>query len=269
MMMRWTDTHVRAWEVISAVALVGLLWACAGPKAVVSPEWVLREPLAYPTSHYLVGVGSAPTRGGVPAAQEAASASARAQIGQTIEVRVEHVVESLVEMTTTGERSVGKLNWALETERSSLSSFTRTSTSQMVRGIELKEKYLDERMGILYVLAVLDKAQAAGRLTAEATELDAEAVLLRNRARAHEVDGEILTAVQTLRLALKASLEADLLYCGDNGGPPDRSRGEEDAQLFSTSFSENIGVSVKTPVSFLQELHNDLSDRCPRSRLVP
>ena len=208
---RWNDTRIRTREVLSVLSLGGLLWACAGPKAVASPDWVMSQPFSYPTTHYLVGVGSAPTRGGIPEALEAASASARAQIGQTIEVRVEHVGEFLQEMTSEGEGRGGQLNWALETERSSLGSFTRTSTSQMVRGIELKEKYLDERMDILYVLAVLDKAQAARRLGTDAAELRSEAVLLRSRARTFEIDGEILAAIHTLRLALKTSLEADLL----------------------------------------------------------
>ena len=147
----------------------------------------------------------------MPEALGAASASARAQIGQTIEVRVEHVGEFLDEMTSEGVGRGGKLSWALETERSSLSSFTRTSTSQMVRGIELKEKYLDEKTGILYVLAVLDKAQAAGRLRVEAAEMEAEVVVLRDRASAYEDEGEILVAVRTLRLALKTALEAEVL----------------------------------------------------------
>ena len=176
-----------------------------------SPDWILRQPMAYPTAHYLLGVGTAPTRGGMAEALEAASASARAQIGQTIEVRIEHVGEFLDEMTSAGEARDGRLSWALETERSSLSSFTRTSTSQMVRGIELKEKYLDEKTGILYVLAVLDKAQAAERLRVEAAELEAEAQLLRDKASAYEGEGENLAAVRTLRLALKSALEADVL----------------------------------------------------------
>ncbi|MBT5874553.1 MAG: hypothetical protein HOH43_14130, partial [Candidatus Latescibacteria bacterium] len=69
--------QLRSWRGISATALLGLLWSCAGPRAVASPDWILRQPVAYPSSHYLVGVGSAPTRGGIPAALEAASASAR------------------------------------------------------------------------------------------------------------------------------------------------------------------------------------------------
>ena len=195
------------WRLLGPVSL--LLWSCAGPKAVISPDWILSQPLAYPTTHYLVGVGSAPTSGGVPAALEAASASARTQIGQTLEVRVEHVGEFLSEISS--EKPGRNPEWAIETERSSLGSFTRTSTSQIVRGIELKEKYLDEERRVVYVLAVLDKSDAATRLTAETEELSERVQVLSNQARAYEQTGEFFPAIRTLRMALESSLKADVL----------------------------------------------------------
>jgi hypothetical protein len=266
--------QLRSWRGISATALLGLLWSCAGPRAVASPDWILRQPVAYPSSHYLVGVGSAPTRGGIPAALEAASASARAQIGQTIEVRVEHVGEFLAETTTVGQSKRGKLNWALETERSSLGSFTRTSTSQIVRGIELKEKYLDDSQAVLYVLAVLDKAQAAQRLRAEAGELQASAELLVNQAGAYEAEGELLSAVQTLRLALRTCLEADLLRRQLSVVDPSaRSAVGTDASSASlaTSLTLLLGqlelfVNVDGPPILIDSIHEALGQTELRTR---
>ena len=194
-------------RVLGGALAVACLFAACGPKAVRSPDWILGQSPRYPTSRFIVGVGSAPADGGLPQALKAASASARAEIAQTIEVRIDHVQELLRQHT---ERSGGR-TWALEAERSELSSFTRTSSDQLVRGIELKEKYHDRRRGAVYVLAVLERAPAALRLEEEAAELDERVRLIEGEAAAAEYEGDRLAAVRLYRETLGHRLRADVL----------------------------------------------------------
>ena len=194
-----------AWPLLAVLCL----GAC-GPKAVRSPDWILGESPRFPAARYIVGVGSAPTAGGLPQALKAAGASARAEIAQTIEVRIDHVQELLRENTAQSGARSGRA-WALEAERSSLSSFTRTSSDQLVQGIELKEKYHDRRRDAVYVLAVLERGQAARRLEEEAASLDEHVRLIEGEAAAAEYEGDRLAAVRLYREALGHRLRADVL----------------------------------------------------------
>ena len=187
-----------------------LALAGCGPRMVRSPVWLLDEPAAYPTSSYVIGIGSAPTTGGLSDALEAASIGARAEIAQTIEVGIDHVTELVQEATTTQHRS-GELSLTVEAERSSLIGYTKTSSRQVVQGIELKEKYHDEKRGVLYVLAVLNKLEAALRLEEESTELRREAQLLAENGRRFEDQGDLLNAIKLYRDAVNASLRADVV----------------------------------------------------------
>ena len=99
---------MRPGAVTASARLAGLLFllvfAACGPKGVRSPDWLLAESARYPGGRFLVGVGSAPTAGGVAEALKAASASARAEIAQTIEVRIDHVQELLGQNVTERKR---------------------------------------------------------------------------------------------------------------------------------------------------------------------
>jgi len=188
----------------------GMLSAC-GPKAVRSPDWLLGEPARYPSDLYLIGVGTAPTAGGLPDALKAAGAGARAELAQTIEVRIDHIGR-LVEESTRVEKSRGsQTELALEAERSDLSSFTEVHTEQIVQGIALKEKYHDENRKILYVLAVLEKRGAAERLEGQVREQDEQAGAFAEQARLRVGEGDLLAAIRLYREGLNRSLKAEVL----------------------------------------------------------
>ena len=196
---------------------VALLMGCAGwstgcgLKAVRAPEWIVGSPARYPAAQYLIGVGAAPTSGGLANALQAASASARAELAKTIEVRIDHLLQVVDESSLVEHRRRGRVRLALEAERSELSSFTRTSTAQLVQGIELKEKHHDEQRGILYVMAVLDRGKAGERLAREIGGLDRQARALAERGRALAGEGELLGAIRRFRQALNLMLKAEAL----------------------------------------------------------
>jgi hypothetical protein len=189
---------------------VALLASC-GPKAVRSPEWIVRQPARYPSSLYLTGVGSAPTSGGLAEALKAAGAEARAEVAQIIEVQIDHVQRLAGQATSVEEHRSGGTRLALETERQELSSFTRTSAQQIVQGIELKEKYHDAKKGVLYALAVLDKQAAGQRLEGQIRELDQSVGQTVHKAREKEAAGDLLTSVRLYREALNHQLRAEVL----------------------------------------------------------
>ena len=196
---------------LSLLLLLAAALSSCGPKAVRSPHWILGEPLRYPPAQYLIGVGAAPISGGLPAALKAAGASARVELAQTIEVRIDHIQQLVDESTRVEKRIAGQTKLAMEAERSDLSSFTRTSTEQIVQGVELKEKYHDEKRGVLYVLAVLDKTRAGQRLAKEIRELDEQIGMLVDKARVRESEQDLLSAIRLHREALNRSLKAQVL----------------------------------------------------------
>ena len=196
---------------IFAILLFCVLLCGCGPRAVRSPNWILGEPVRYPSALYLIGVGSAPTSGGLADALKAAGSSARAELAKTIEVRIDHIQKLVDQSTEVAKKRGGQTRLALEAERSDLTTFTQTSTEQMVQGIELKEKYHDEKRGILYVLAVLDKERAGERLEKEILGLDGQTGLLVDRARLGEREGDLLSAVRLYREALNRCLKAEVL----------------------------------------------------------
>ena len=202
--MRWCPSSV-LWR---GLVLLPLL-AC-GPKAVRSPHWILGQPVHYPPEQYLIGVGSAPTGGGLSDALEAAALSARAEIAQIIEVRIEHVQELDEEYSSVRQTRQGKV-WTLDVERSDLSSFTQVSTKQIIQGIEIKEKYHDSKRCVLYVLAVLNKAEAGERLQRELVKLDEQVESAVQQARRWRVEGDWLGAVRLYREGLKLSLRSAIL----------------------------------------------------------
>ena len=187
-----------------------LLVGC-GPKAVKSPNWILGQPRLYPSSQYIIGVGSAPTVAGVAEALKAAGISARSEIAQTIEVQVEFNREFFQENVSLAEYRSGQADWAMEVEQSRLTSFTRTSTQQIVQGIELKEKYHDEKRQVLYVLAVLNKEAASVRLAREIDQLDEQVGLLSGKAEALRAAGDLLGAIKLYREVLHRGLKAEVL----------------------------------------------------------
>ena len=199
--------------------LVACLWICGcGPKAVTSPTWILGSPARYPPSLFIIGVGSAPASGEPSETLKAAGASARAEIAQTLEVQIEHAAEYTVD--TVSERSYGDGptasvaeggSWAMEVERSSLTTYSRTSTYQIVEGIELKEKFKDDASATLYVLAVLDKAEAGQRLRRQLNGLTEDVGEFERRAEAGRDDGDLLGAMNGYRQALNSSLRADII----------------------------------------------------------
>jgi len=191
--------------------LIAALLAACGPKAVRSPDWLLGEPVRYPSDLYLIGVGTAPTSGGLPAALKAAGAGARAELAQTIEVRVDHIGRLVRESTRVEELRGNQAELALEAERSDLSSFTEVHTEQIVQGIALKEKYHDEKRKILYVLAVLDRRAAAERLGEQVREQDGRAGALVEQAQQRVRNGDLLAAIRLYREGLNSSLKAEVL----------------------------------------------------------
>ena len=240
-----------ACHAVSAALAVLVLVGC-GPRAVRSPEWILGQSARYPSSQYIVGVGSAPTAADLSDALRVAGASARTEIAQTIEVRVDHVQQLVGESTSISEQRTGQAGWALEAENSSLSSFTRTSTDQIIRGIELTEKYHDQQRHILYVLAVLDKAQAAHRLEEQIDKLSDQVSLLHEQAQHREKEQDLLTAIKLSREALNASLKVDLLRNQLSVVDPYRLRGGDSgatsAQLTLRLTERLLGLRIHVSV---------------------
>lgn len=105
----------------------------------------------------------------------------------------------------------GEDNWAVEIERSQLTSFARTSSRPLVQDIELAEKYHDEQRGVVYVLAILDKDRAGPRLARQIEKLNHEARVPATRAQQRHNDHDGLEAIKLYREVLNRALKAEVL----------------------------------------------------------
>ena len=114
--------------------LILISLASCGPRAVRSPGWILGQSSRFPPSLFIVGVGSAPTSANASEALNAAGMSARSEIAQTLEVQIQIVEELRVESESQSQYS-DQSSWAFDAEMSSLSSYSRTYTNQIVQGI--------------------------------------------------------------------------------------------------------------------------------------
>lgn len=179
---------------------------------ILFPDWILRESAHYPFSRYFTGVGFSSTISrGFSVALLRASDDARTEIAKIIEVEVEHTQKMFQQTTSSMVYRADRSDLIYWNEFSDLSSFTRTSTNQIIQGIGLKEKFHDPKEHVLYVLAVLDRVATAGRLEREIQEFDYQVALLSEKAKKKEDNQDLINAVRVYREALEFSLKSDIL----------------------------------------------------------
>jgi hypothetical protein len=176
-------------------------------KAGALPDWVLRHPSQYPSDLYLVGVGSAPTSNGLSNALEAASASARAELIQAIEVHISHSQQLSRQSRSLEKSTNGRVQLAYNSERSNVASLTNTATDQMARGIEIKETFYNANDQVFYALAVLEKETAAQRLRRQMDQLSDAIDGSIELARRYESKKDLLMSIRYYRRAYRQILQ--------------------------------------------------------------
>jgi hypothetical protein len=180
-MKRWL------WIVAAAgISLAGCASTREGP-----PDWVAGKSAKYPDSQYLVGRGQS-------ASAEDARDRARADLAKTLEVAVSAKSSDVVSYSAD---SSGAAKVDSQVERS-----LKTSTDQVVRGIQIGEAWQDPKTKTSYALAVLPRAQAAAGLRREIDRLDTETRGYVDQARGSQ---DLLAQISSASHALDAQRERD------------------------------------------------------------
>ncbi len=132
------------------------------------PDWVQNgRHTSYNPKQYLVGIGIAPVTGDSGSDIQKADNTARANVAKQIRVSLsedlsaheENVTETgYNEKKSTGERSKFKITLK-----------NRQWVNMTVEGVEIAERYYDQKANLYYSLAVLNKERAAVRLSADAS----------------------------------------------------------------------------------------------------
>ncbi len=132
------------------------------------PDWVPNgRHSSYNPKQYLVGIGIAPATSDSASDIQSADNAARANVAKQIRVSLsedlsaheENVIETgYNEKTSTEERSKFKITLK-----------NRQWVNMTVEGVEIAERYYDQKANLYYSLAVLNKEKAALRLSADAS----------------------------------------------------------------------------------------------------
>lgn len=131
------------------------------------PEWArTRQDPDYPVTEFLIGLGIAGLEGAPTEAIAKAAANSRADIAKQIRSRVEQVLrDSIREDRLAGGISISRISGNLTID-------TRETTDLELEGVEVARQWIGSRN--VYVLSVLNRADAAARAEARIVQLEAE-----------------------------------------------------------------------------------------------
>jgi len=152
----------------AAVLVLILLIACetVGKK----PDWIKGRSQKYPASSYLIGIGQAKSSGNPADDQASADQNARAEIARQIQTRIQSqlVAEAEEELQRLGPDEQERFSQRIKTEVSA-------SEKMEIEGIKIAERFYDEKAGIYYTLAVLDRRETGDLLLTRIRDLNQEA----------------------------------------------------------------------------------------------
>ncbi len=150
---------------IYLMAIAVLLAGCAvkggAPEQGAQPDWVMGISAQYPKGVYLCGVGEGDTL-------TDAKSRARAEVAKIFNVAVQ---ETSIENASFSSSSFG--DDGETTESLTIDREIRTSTQQVLAGVELPEVWQDPVTHRYYALAVLPRLKTAASLRSEVDQLDA------------------------------------------------------------------------------------------------
>jgi tetratricopeptide (TPR) repeat protein len=188
-----------------AVSGTDLFISCQAEKSGKAPGWIKTgQADNYPSSQYLVGIGSAKDTGHPDEDRAAADDSARVNLASQIRVKVDAELRTRVEEQTRygsgGGASLG---------RQDVESLIRSSVDIELVGVEFAQRHHDPAKKVYYTLAVLDRSRAAASLRQEVSRLREEGRHYYEEAEALSDRGELRDALRSLNHSLEILAEAE------------------------------------------------------------
>ena len=189
--------------------LIFFLAACAssGPSKTVKPDWVSGESSKYPLEFYLIGVGegrSAPHANNV----------ARGELSKSVKVSIKADMTSRLDVEQ--NKRGGKSS---ETVSQRTQQLIRSSSNVELDALKISESWFDEKAGLYYALATLDRQQAASAFRKDISELDERIIgFVENSKQAREPFDRVRAVVKAQNLFAKRVALNEYLRAVDKGG---------------------------------------------------
>lgn len=180
-------------------ALLPFIFACATTHSAHAasakkPDWVEKgQAKAYPPIRYMIGIGSG-------AGLDAAKESARADLAKQFSVKIEATLET--EQTALSVRS-DKGTSREDSERTR--ELVKSKTSEVLNGLAISATYTDDKTGLVFALATLERGPAGERTTSKIEELDTQIAAQLERAKAPGTDK--LSRLRALALSRQLLVE--------------------------------------------------------------
>jgi hypothetical protein len=184
---------------------MGLFGGCEAGKSRHSPRWVRTgETGKYPSSGYLLGIGSARDTGNPDEDRKAADEAAHVNLASQIKVKVDSELSTRVAEKSKYGGDGSETHGIQEVE-----SLVRSRVDLELSGVEFVERYYNPAEKVYYTLAVLDRLRSAAGLRQEIAKLRLEGRHYYDEAEVCVEKGELCDALRALNHSLDALAEAE------------------------------------------------------------
>jgi TolB-like protein len=151
------------------------------------PDWVLgKEHPDFPKNQYLVGVGLSDMHSG------SAKDSARSNLAKNLKVKVRS------KFSEKGKKTVNGMDGDISaTESTQIELVIETEVDAVLKGVEIKDGWLDQSKGVFYAFAVVERTMAASWIQDEISKI--ESILKRNLNEGIKAEkrGDVITALSS------------------------------------------------------------------------
>ncbi|HEX5055210.1 MAG TPA: LPP20 family lipoprotein [Gammaproteobacteria bacterium] len=226
--MRCIKAKARSGILLAVV--LSLLAGCAGTGG--RPRWADGQAKEYPEARFMTATGSADS-------QEKAKDRALSNLAKIFEVQIEesaHDESSAWTQTAGEERKQGNAQLAAR--------YLDAYTSKLLEGARIAESWRDDKAGLYYSLAVLERGPVSNRISSDIRKQDQQTQALVGQAQS---SGDPLRAARLLFQARTAQLAREDL--------------QRDLRMVDAS-----GLGIR-PVWTVQQLDNDIDQQLKRMKV--
>lgn len=177
----------------------GLMFFSCGLKAAPRPDWVEKKGAKldfYPSDTFITGFGMSASTGEEVDKRNSALAMARREVVSAIRVRVTSL---FIDQAVEKDNRLSQL----------AVSIVKTESEMELEGLDKFEYFLDEKKGIYYALAILEKARTSKLIKEKIHALSKQCETLLD---AYQIDRDISTLLNAKQLA--GRIEENLIVLG-------------------------------------------------------
>ena len=240
-----TITTLILWSV--GLAPMGCAWLGGKGK----PDWVDGRSSDYPSGQYLIGVGQADSR-------SSASDQAYAAVARIFNAQIEAQARDWESYLVIERRDASNAERKLQ-----IDNLTKVSTDKVLESVSIADGWYDQKKGLHYALAVMNRQQAETSLMEKMATLDRS--IEREVAEARQATDK-LAKVHALRqstksLIVREAYNADLRVIRSSGqGTPSIYQVSELSGELKQFLAKNLGIDVQVSGSYAEPVEKALME---------